>query len=302
MNQSPNTNSAQLSYRPEQNVETKVTFSQKMQGFFKHTHRTITLLGVFALMTLGIIFFKPDIGEQLLALSPFDEDEAGEIATLSVEQDRLTTLYTSSDNTDANTASVVNDPITLSQQQTRVVKWLSKRYRVSEGAIEMMASTAYAVGQDLKLDPLLILAVISIESRFNPFAESPMGAKGLMQVMSDIHHAKFADFGGVQAALNPVANIQVGASILKEYITRTGSISSGLRKYVGASAMETEGGYGIKVLSEFMHLKSVASGKSISIYTKQMIKNPYVALTHLDHHIDTSDAKLIVSNDKDSPL
>src|SRR5450830_1072000 len=81
---------------------------------------------------------------------------------------------------------------------------------------DMLVSAAYLTAREIKLDPLLILAVMAIESRFNPFAESPMGAQGLMQVMSKVHHDKFQELGGVKAALNPVANIKVGSLILKE--------------------------------------------------------------------------------------
>src|SRR5690606_33585176 len=118
----------------------------------------------------------------------------------------------------------------------------------------------YATAREVQLDPLLILAVIAIESRFNPFAESPVGAKGLMQVMAHIHRDRFKPLGGVQAALNPVANIKVGASILRDYVKRAGSLEGGLKMYVGAAFHDTDFGYGAKVIAEYNRLKHVASG------------------------------------------
>ena len=115
----------------------------------------------------------------------------------------------------------------------------------------MLVSTAYLTASEIKLDPLLILAVMAIESGLNPFAESPVGAQGLMQVMSKVHHDKFQEMGGTQAALNPVANIRVGAQILKEYVKRGGSVEAGLKTYVGAAAFETDSGYGSRVLAEY---------------------------------------------------
>jgi len=88
-----------------------------------------------------------------------------------------------------------------------------------------------------------------------------------MQVMSKIHHAKFQDMGGTQAALNPVANIRVGAQILKEYVSRGGSVEAGLKTYVGAAAFETDQGYGSKVLAEYKRLKMVADGKRVPTFT-----------------------------------
>jgi len=99
-----------------------------------------------------------------------------------------------------------------------------------------------------------------------------MGAQGLMQVMSKVHHDKFQELGGVKAALNPVANIKVGSLILKECVTRGGSVEAGLKNYVGASEMENDGGYGLKVLSEYQNLKEVATGKNVSIFTTALIK------------------------------
>ena len=131
----------------------------------------------------------------------------------------------------------------------------------------MLVSAAYTTSNDIKIDPLLVLAVVAIESGFNPFAESAVGAQGLMQVMSNIHREKFQNLGGVKAALNPVANIRVGSLILKDYVTRGGSLEAGLKMYVGAAAFDNDAGYGSKVLAEYRRLKEVASGKSVPIFS-----------------------------------
>jgi hypothetical protein len=141
---------------------------------------------------------------------------------------------------------------------------------VASDAANMLVSTAYLTAREIKLDPLLILAVMSIESGLNPFAESPMGAQGLMQVMSKVHHEKFQDMGGLQAALNPVANIRVGSLILKDYVTRGGSVEAGLKSYVGAAAFETDDGYGSRVLAEYNRLKQVSAGKKVPTITPVM--------------------------------
>lgn len=165
--------------------------------------------------------------------------------------------------------AIASQPATApTKQQQWVTNWLSKRYRVSSDATNMLVSTAYMTANELKLDPLLILAVMAIESGLNPFAESPMGAKGLMQVMAKVHHDKFAEVGGQEAALNPVANIRVGALILKDYVRRTGSVEGGLKTYVGAADMESDSGYGAKVLAEYRRLKQVAKGHNVPTFTR----------------------------------
>ena len=129
-------------------------------------------------------------------------------------------------------------------------EYLARRYRVSSEMTTNIVAKAYAIGTELRLDPMLILAVISVESRFNPIAESVMGAKGLMQVIPRYHTEKFDPLGGEKVAFDPVANIMVGAKILKEYIRRTGDLGDALQMYVGATSEENENGYSAKVIAE----------------------------------------------------
>jgi hypothetical protein len=136
-------------------------------------------------------------------------------------------------------------------------EYLARRYRVSADVTTNIVAKAHAAGTELKLDPTLILAVISVESRFNPVAESVMGAKGLMQVIPRYHAEKFGPLGGEKAAFDPAANITVGAKVLKECIRRTGDLAYALQKYVGATSEENENGYSAKVIAERDRLQFV---------------------------------------------
>ncbi|MEY3016725.1 MAG: hypothetical protein RJB19_1037 [Pseudomonadota bacterium] len=134
----------------------------------------------------------------------------------------------------ANVDSVfVALPTALNPEQARAARWIAKRHRVSRGATEQIVAAAFETGKLMRLDPYLLLAVISVESGFNPLAESRVGAKGLMQVMPDVHKEKFENNGGVQAALHPWANIQAGAAVLREYLDRFKSTEAALLAYVG---------------------------------------------------------------------
>jgi len=95
----------------------------------------------------------------------------------------------------ASTAKSKSDP-----SQRYVITYLARRYRVADGALRPVVAAAYESGRELGIDPLLILAVTAIESSMNPFAESVVGAQGLMQVMTRVHADKFEAHGGEDAA------------------------------------------------------------------------------------------------------
>jgi len=135
------------------------------------------------------------------------------------------------------------------REQRAVTEFIAKRYRVAEGAIAGFVATAYRAGMESKVDPLLILAVMAVESRYNPVAESTMGAKGLMQVIPRFHGDKLIEHGGETALLDPHVNIQVGAQILREYLHRVGETETALQMYAGAIDEPTSG-YALKVLAE----------------------------------------------------
>ena len=111
---------------------------------------------------------------------------------------------------------------------------------------------------------------MAVESSFNPFAQSAVGAQGLMQVMTRIHDDKYQSYGGIRAAFDPVSNLRVGVQVLKECIARAGGIEAGLRFYVGAGNLGDDGGYVGKVLSEQGHLRQVAEGRNVAINTPNL--------------------------------
>jgi soluble lytic murein transglycosylase-like protein len=242
------------------------------RGLKSTVHHTFMILGVAAIGTIALMFVRPEITDHLKALSPFAVANAGEAPRNGAA---MATAGSADVGADAGShapadrfalgATVPSDKTSAAtqRQQALVTSWLSKKYRVATDATDMLVSAAYGTARDIKLDPLLILSVMAIESGFNPFAESPVGAQGLMQVMSKVHHDKFQQLGGVKAALNPVANIRVGSLILKDYVTRGGSVEAGLKQYVGAAAFDTDFGYGSKVLAEYRRLKDVAVGKQV---------------------------------------
>jgi len=155
-----------------------------------------------------------------------------------------------------------------SREQALVASYLARRYRVAQEPVGELVKAAFDTGREVGLDPLLLLSVMAIESGFNPYAESGVGAQGLMQVMSKVHSDKFQYFGGESAALQPLANIKVGALVLKDCIARGGSLPGGLRLYVGSTSQD-DGGYGAKVMAERARLRDVARGRKVPINAPQ---------------------------------
>lgn len=238
---------------------------------FQHT---LTVFGVTALVLIAVLYVRPDLAHALSkSLAPQDAEDAA-VVTAPPLHALMEAPSAGQSVADASMTAEEKALMGSKKQQQFVTSWLAKRYRVAGDATNMLVSTAYLTAREIKLDPLLILAVMAIESGLNPFAESPMGAQGLMQVMSKVHHEKFQDMGGVQAALNPVANIRVGSLILKDYVTKGGSVEAGLKGYVGAAAFETDDGYGSKVLAEYRKLQQVSAGKKVPTINPVMLAAP----------------------------
>ena len=143
------------------------------------------------------------------------------------------------------------------QNQRAVADFFEKKYSLDRAKIEEYVSNTILIAKEVNIDPVLLLAVISVESNFNPNTKSHAGAEGLMQVMTSVHREKYALYGGTQEAVKPEVNIRVGAYILKYLIATAGSLRNGLKFYVGAANAEDDGGYTDKVMAERNRLISL---------------------------------------------
>lgn len=142
------------------------------------------------------------------------------------------------------------------REQRALAEFIARRWRIADSAATSFVSIAYRAGKQHSVDPLLILSVMAIESRYNPVAESTVGAKGLMQIMPKFHLEKLLDHGGEEALLDPEVNIHVGAQILREYYRRLGDQEAALQMYGGAFD-EPAARYAGKVFEERMRLEPV---------------------------------------------
>jgi hypothetical protein len=228
------------------------------QGFFEITHNSFALLGLTVMFAVITLTARPELRQ------------IGEIKLISWLQTRQPETTDTSVEIEAIDRATATNPKDLPKQQAAVAFWLSKKYRVAPEPLSALVSEAYDIGLRTKLDPTLILAVMAIESRFNPFAQSPVGAQGLMQVMTKVHSDKYENFGGKLAAFDPLTNLRVGVKVLQECITRAGSTEGGLKSYVGAANLQEDGGYADKVMAEHARLQLVAKGRTVPLNAPQI--------------------------------
>lgn len=212
------------------------------------THDSFALLGLAVMFAIFTLTARPEIRQ------------AGEIQLMSWLQTRQPAAASPSTDTDPPERDVTPSIRPQPRQQLALTRWLGKKYNIAPEPMGALVEEVFEAGRRAKIDPTLILAIMAIESGFNPYAQSAVGAQGLMQVMTKIHSDKYEDFGGKLAAFDPVANLQVGIKVLQECISRGGSVEAGLRLYVGAGSSE-DGGYAAKVLAEHNRLQLVFNGR-----------------------------------------
>ena len=225
------------------------------EGFLEITHNSFALIGLAVAFVAIALTARPDLRQ------------AGEERLMNWLQARQVEMVGMPIEPGASERATASNPKDLPKEQAAVAYWLSKKYRVAPEPLSVLVAEAYDIGARAKIDPTLILAIMAIESSFNPFAQSSVGAQGLMQVMTKVHTDKYENFGGHFAAFDPVTNLRVGVKVLQECIARAGSVEGGLRYYVGAANLPDDGGYAAKVMAEHFRLRQVAGGRSSAMPT-----------------------------------
>ncbi len=221
------------------------------EGFLEITHNSFALIGLAVAFAVIALTARPDLRQ------------AGEEQLMDWLRARQVQMLGMPVEPEASERATAANPKDLPKEQAAVAFWLSKKYRVAPEPLSVLVAEAYEIGERAKIDPTLILAIMAIESNFNPFAQSSVGAQGLMQVMTRVHTDKYQSFGGHFAAFDPVSNLRVGVKVLQECIARAGSVEGGLRYYVGAANLPDDGGYAAKVLAEHFRLRQVAGGRAM---------------------------------------
>lgn len=239
------------------------------QGLLVVSHNTLALLGL-AVVALLLTFASQNELRHQMESQVRGWLHAREEARALADGNSLA----GKEEPNAVSRATATDPRDLPRQQAALAQWVSRRYRVAPEPISRLVQEAFAVGQHARVEPTLILAIMAVESSFNPFAQSSVGAQGLMQVMTRVHNDKYEAFGGNLAAFDPVTNLRVGVQVLKECIQRAGSIEEGLRFYVGAANLPEESNYANRVLAMQEQLKAVAAGRPLLARPAQPSSSP----------------------------
>lgn len=155
----------------------------------------------------------------------------------------------------------------MEPEQARLTRWLSRKYRIAPQPLSTLVAEAWQVGQLSQLPPTLILAVMAVESGFNPFARGTQGAMGLMQIEPSAHEDILSRFGGRLAAFDPLTNLRLGARQLQASIREGGSIEEGLRQYAQISGQSNDNAYIERVMNEHRQLERIAQTQSTTAST-----------------------------------
>ncbi|WAA08649.1 lytic transglycosylase domain-containing protein [Fervidibacillus albus] len=151
---------------------------------------------------------------EIQALKSIGENDRTE--SVLWEQTNFSDLLTQLLNTEKETGEEMNSVFLTNSQTNYSTSVVNTNY---ENIIQEAALT-------YDLPEQLIYAVIKNESNFNPNAESPAGARGLMQLMPET-----AESLGVQSIDDPKENIMGGAKYLRMMLDRFNRIDLALAAY-----------------------------------------------------------------------
>ena len=223
------------------------------EGFVEITRHSLAVFGMAVVMVVVTFLARPNL-----------QASASEMLMgwLEIRQSDTVDITATANAASRSTAKNLKN---LTTEQLAVTRWLSKKYRVSYEPMGAMVAEAWTLGERNQLAPTLILAIMAIESRFNPFASGNQGTVGLMQLELKAHSEAFAQFGGNLSAFDPLTNVRVGVRHLQALIQQTATLEEALALYGASSGQATEGQYADRVLSEQKLLEKVTEKQNTAL-------------------------------------
>jgi len=208
------------------------------EGFVEITRHGLALFGLAVVLVSLAFSVRPDLqssaSDALLGWLEIRQSEGQEPAP----------------ERNAANRSTVKDPQSLTPEQLLVTRWLGRKYRVSAEPLAALVAEAWTLGERSQLPPSLILAIMAVQSRFNPFASITPGQVGLMQIELQAHAETLGQFGGPLSAFDPLTNLRVGVRHLQALIQQTDALEDALALYGLFSGFNDEGRFVDRVLAE----------------------------------------------------
>jgi len=216
-----------------------------LAGFVEITRNGFALLGLAVITVLLLLAARPELRAtattQLMGW---------------LEARQPTNSWSSAEGFAALARTTAGDPLDLPAEQASVTYWLSRKYKVSPEPLSVLVAEAFQLGDRAQIAPTLILAIMAVESNFNPFAQSLQGGQGLMQIQPSQQLHKLADLGGPMASFDPLSNLRIGVSTLHDLSVQHGSIEAGLTAYAQATK-RFDSNYLVRVVQEEQKLAQI---------------------------------------------
>lgn len=208
------------------------------EGFVEITRHSLAVVGLCVVLASLTLLTRPQV-----------QTSARDVLLNWLEV-RLAEPSERSDTSLALSRSTIKSLNNMTDEQRLVTYWLSRKYRVSSEPVGAIVSEAWVLGERSQLPPSLILAIVAIESRFNPFAAGVGASVGLMQIERQAHQDELSRFGGPLSAFDPLTNLRVGVRHLQTLIQQTNSLDEALALYASSSGQVSERTYVDRVLAE----------------------------------------------------
>jgi soluble lytic murein transglycosylase-like protein len=129
---------------------------------------------------------------------------------------------------------LVQGAVAEETDQDHISAYLTQKFGLAKAKAEQISDAVQSAATKYSLPPALLLAIISIESRFKDKAKGPRGATGLMQVVPAAHRGLLKN---VKDLTDPDANVEAGSAILHGYLQSAGGdLSLALKNYGGSLA------------------------------------------------------------------
>jgi hypothetical protein len=240
------------------------------EGFVEITRHSLAVIGLAVVAMTLTVLARPGLQERASETL---------MSWLELRQAEQFALGDPAEHTAASRSTAA--PLqNLSHDQLAVTRWLSSKYKVSQEPLAALVSEAWALGERSQISPTLILAVMAIESRFNPFASGHLGGLGLMQIEPEEHVSTLSPFGGRLAAFDPLTNLRVGTRMLQGLIQDANTLEDALRLYSVASGQPNNDAYVDRVLAEQKLLDNISKGPKTASSDKN---DPHFTKSHQAH-------------------